>query len=318
MPATEGPRLLLVVGTGRSGTSTLTGVLKRLGYVVPGPEVAADTSNPRGFGEPRWVVDRHDALLARCGVQVADARPEAWDLAAAAAADPRERARVARWLGRHLADGHPLVVKDPRLAWFLPLWEGAAAEAGVVPAYVSMLRPPAEVVSSRRSRYNPRLEDAHGVAGWLNMVLGTEAATRGRPRAWVRYDALLTDWRRELARLGDALGLVVDAAAGGAGVDAFVEPALRRERAEQLDVPAPLAALAGDAWALLDHGERSPSELDQLRAAYAAYYRGCAAVARSSVIAAAPRGAGRPGPSRRPPMITSLTTALRRVFTARP
>ena len=302
-PVPDGPRLVLVVGTGRSGTSTLTGVLHRLGYVVPGPEVAADASNPRGFGEPAWVVERHDALLARAGVHVA--------------ADPRERARAARWLARHLAGGDRLVVKDPRLAWFLPLWVGAAAEVGVAPAYVSMLRPPAEVVGSRRARYNPRLEDAHGVAGWLNMVLGTEAATRGEPRAFVRYHALLGDWRHEVARLESDLGLRVDAGDPGA-VDAFVEPALRRERADELDLPAPLAALARDAWAALAEPEPPLAELDRIRTAYADDYRAGAAVTRSSVIAAAPRRDPRTPWSRRPPIVTSLTATLRHAFTTRP
>ncbi len=56
-------RLLLVVGIGRSGTSLLTTILGTLGFRVPQPEVKADETNPRGFGEPRWVVDFHTRLM---------------------------------------------------------------------------------------------------------------------------------------------------------------------------------------------------------------------------------------------------------------
>lgn len=48
--------LVLVVGTGRSGTSLLTGIVRELGYSVPQPELNPNETNPRGFNEPRWVV----------------------------------------------------------------------------------------------------------------------------------------------------------------------------------------------------------------------------------------------------------------------
>ena len=57
-------RVVFVVGSGRSGTSTMSGTLQTLGLHVPQPEVAADATNPKGFGEPQWVVDLHTELLA--------------------------------------------------------------------------------------------------------------------------------------------------------------------------------------------------------------------------------------------------------------
>src|SRR3712207_823965 len=67
--------LLLVAGSGRSGSSVFVGIVGNLGFHVPKPWVAADASNPRGFGESQWVVDRHTALLRQAKVQVTDARP---------------------------------------------------------------------------------------------------------------------------------------------------------------------------------------------------------------------------------------------------
>ena len=44
----------------------MSGTLQTLGIHVPQPEVKADDTNPKGFGEPQWVVDLHDELLKRC------------------------------------------------------------------------------------------------------------------------------------------------------------------------------------------------------------------------------------------------------------
>ena len=80
-PETPGARQMLVVaGSGRSGTSLFTGLAGRLGVYIPKPEVSANRSNPRGFGEPRWLVDYHNDLLSSVDVVIEDGRPEAWEL----------------------------------------------------------------------------------------------------------------------------------------------------------------------------------------------------------------------------------------------
>ena len=35
-----------------------------MGFHLPQPEVKANDTNPRGFGEPRWVVDFHHSCCA--------------------------------------------------------------------------------------------------------------------------------------------------------------------------------------------------------------------------------------------------------------
>ena len=48
-PASEASRQILVVaGSGRSGTSLFTGLTSRLGLHVPKPEVKSNRSNPTG------------------------------------------------------------------------------------------------------------------------------------------------------------------------------------------------------------------------------------------------------------------------------
>ena len=91
-------RVVFVVGSGRSGTSTMAGALQALGMHVPQPEVRADETNPKGFAESKWVVDLHHELLQRCHVQVSDARPSAWFETGKASVSGITRARLTEWL----------------------------------------------------------------------------------------------------------------------------------------------------------------------------------------------------------------------------
>ena len=300
-------RLVLVAGTGRSGTSTLVGVLRRHGIRVPEPEVAPDDTNPRGFGEPRWVVELHGRLLRQGKVQVADSRPAAWGMAADLV-DADTRVKVKRWLEEQFGVSDRLVVKDPRILWFLPLWTEVARELGAEPAFVTMLRPPPETVGSRRTYYNRGLEDPHGIASWLNLMTGTEHATRGQRRAFVRYHDLLDDWAPALDQVWRRTGLGDAPPAASEDPGEFIDPGLRRMRMtwQDLELPERLQALAAEAADCLDAlagggDDEDPAvlaRLDLARASYAAYYGEAESVAHSSVIAA--RQSSRPPPPTAP------------------
>ena len=305
-------KVLLVAGAGRSGTSTLAGIVSRLGMHVPLPEVPPDESNPRGFSEPQWVVDVHDEWLAESLVQVSDARPSAWfDTGRIASREPA-RIRVSEWLEPHF-DVHPeLVVKDPRLSWFLGLWRVAAIRTGATPVFATMLRPPAEVVGSKQKYYANKLGSAHLAASWVNMLLHTERATRpaegngdgdgGTGRVFVRYEDLLTDWVRTTMALGQALDLetIVHTRSDQIReVHRFIDPTLRRVTAtlDDLGLPRRLHELTGETWAQLDlladeGGDTLEvrATFDQLRQAYTDLYEESEAISRSSGVHARLQG----------------------------
>ena len=296
-------RVVFVVGSGRSGTSTMSGTLRTLGLHVPQPEVVADATNPKGFGEPRWVVDLHDELLKRSGVQVSDARPRAWLDAGQLGGDHATRERVTTWLEDQFALAEELVIKDPRAAWFLGLWRAAAERCGATPSYVTMLRPVTEVVGSKQAYYG-RMgagSDQGAVtrtAAWVNMMLHTERATRGERRAFVRYADLLDDWTQPVFALGEAFDLQAVKTAMAvdiAEVHRFVDPSLRRVTAgwDELGVPPRLREVADETWLVLDGladaGGDTPAAheaCDRLRAEYADQYAEAEAYAHSSVLAA--------------------------------
>ena len=135
---------------------------------VPLPEVPPDDSNPRGFSEPQWVVDVHDEWLAealRPGQRLA--APSAWFETGRICTREPARIRVSEWLEPHFAEHPELVVKDPRLSWFLGLWRVAAIRTGATPVFATMLRPPAEVVGSQAEvlRQQARLGPPRGQLG---------------------------------------------------------------------------------------------------------------------------------------------------------
>jgi hypothetical protein len=307
-PADTARQIVFVAGSGRSGTSLMSGILKNMGLHVPEPEVAADKTNPKGFGEPKWVVGFHEMLLGRVHVDPADARPGAWFDAGRACIQEANRSRLAEWLDPQFQAADALVIKDPRISWFLGLWRVAAVRVGAATSTIVMLRPPAEVVGSGNIYYGEgpgdasggRIDDISRLAGWLNVMLFTERATRGSRRSFVRYHDLLTDWTSTVVRVGEDLGLA-DVTNAGTGqmqeVHRFVDPELHRARTtwDDLSVPTVLRDLAEATWQQLDllaePGGDTPevhATLDGLRREYGILYAEAEALARSSVVAAGP------------------------------
>jgi hypothetical protein len=292
--------LVLVAGSGRSGTSLFSGILQRLGYYVPQPEVPADSTNPRGFAESQWVVDFHTRLLTKAGVQVSDARPAAWGATADVALDEAVHGELARWLGKQFRSSDHVLVKDPRLCWFLPLWKRCAEEAGASPRFATLLRHPAAVIESKQRSYGGWQGDVNRTAGWLNLTLFTERATREGHRVFVRYEDLLEDWTKTLGRVGEMLDLTVVRDAPAASIVStheFVDRGLSRSKANWADfaIPAALRQQVDVVWDLVsqlaeDGADRESviEELEAARAAYVSLYEDSEAIAQSS-IAAGPR-----------------------------
>jgi hypothetical protein len=290
-------RLLLVAGSGRSGTSLLTTIIAQLGFHIPQPEVQPDETNPMGFGEPQWVVDVHSGLLRRANVHASDARPDAWSATASMCLDERNVTAVHNWLQRRFTENDNVIVKDPRLLWFVPLWVrvGMACEARV--DILTTLRHPAEVVRSK-SRWYSRMDlsEANRLAGWLNTMLFTERGTRNHHRVFVPFDGLLDDWTQQIGRISETLDLpiLVNARARAqAAADAMVNRSLHRSRAswDDLDAPEEFLELADEVWSdllhLMSHDPDPASfqRLDKHRERYMGLYHAAESVAQSSASA---------------------------------
>jgi hypothetical protein len=286
--------LVLVSGSGRSGTSSLAGTLKRLGLRVPQPEVEASETNPRGFYEPQWVIDFHKRHLKELALFNIDSRPAAVGLVADHLASGEPTAELREWLAGQLDDeglrGQQVVVKDPHAFWFAHAWESATHDLDVDLRWLTALRHPAEVVGSRDIAYLSSQSDdlrltkeTSNVAGWVHAALLTEKAGRGDKRAFVRYTDLLADWRAALTPVQQQLDLAFDTDLGSRehhAVDDFIEPSMRKSQLTWDDVrtPAWLRDMAEEVWQLLGVLTSSPQDeaairrLDEIHDDYAARY----------------------------------------------
>jgi GT2 family glycosyltransferase len=228
-------RDVLVLGSGRSGTSMVTGALARAGYHLGEALHAPRAANPKGFFEAPEVNDLNDALLEGMlpvgstlgpgqrwlGVPRPGARPAPTD----------EQSRAIRRATAH----RPYCYKDPRFSFTLPAWREAAAGAGLV----CVFRHPAATAVSM-------VEEVHsapylaGVAFDVERALALWTATY---RAILDEHAGRGDWlflHYDQVLAGDGLARL--AAFTGASVDtSFPDGKLRRDLP---DVAVPAEALA--------------------------------------------------------------------------
>jgi hypothetical protein len=321
MTAAGARQLVLVVGVGRSGTSLVTGILGQTGFHIPQPEIKADETNPRGFGEPAWVVAFHRRLMSRLRVTVFDSRPAAFEITARAGSEPATQGQLRDWLAAQLREADALVVKDPRIGWFLPLWLSCSSDLGVPASFITMLRHPAQILASAKRSYGTWQTDASRAASWLNVMLETERATRGTARAFVHYENLLADWAGEVRRAGEVLGLPLLSGLERERfpqVDEFVDPTLHRSRVswQELAVPAAVRELADEVWRRLlllaePGGDTAAvcAKLDAARDSYLTLHAEAEAIAQSAVTAVKPR---RPASKQAPKAPPALRVRLAR------
>lgn len=295
-------KLVIVTGSGRSGTSSVAGTLKRLGLHIPQPEVEADERNPRGYYEPLWVAEFHKVFLDNIPVRTIDSRPDAGDIAMAEVT-PELESELRGWLAAELASQPAdavIAIKETRAYWVFPLWLRVAADVGAEVTSLTMLRHPAQVVRSRDSAYLAERSDTFrrqreiaNVAAWMNSVFETERATRGNARAFVPYYDLIGDWRVAMSLACGQLGLDPGPLTAPHPVDDFLTASLNRSGAEWdgLMIPPALIEMAERTWVaahvLVEKPEdaEAMAELDRLRVEYVALYESSAAIVLDETMA---------------------------------
>lgn len=216
----------LVLGMHRSGTSAVTQLLALAGASLPANVMPGDAHNEKGYFEPWKIAIFNDERLRAGG--------SAWDDIFAFPYRTLPKALEQDWQDRagKLFDAEyrratwPLM-KDPRATVLLPLWRAVLAERGIGVRCVIPVRHPLAVAASLARRDG--FAAAKSVLVWSGYMLAAEAYTRDLPRAFTAYDALLSDWRGEVARIETAHGAPLPrltlAAAGK--IDQFLTPDLR-------------------------------------------------------------------------------------------
>lgn len=219
----------LVLGMHRSGTSAVTQLLALGGAVLPANVMPGDEHNAKGYFEPWKIAMFNDERLR--------AARSAWDDPFAFPFKPLPPAEEQGWLDRALAmfdeefprTAWPLM-KDPRATVLLPFWREVLKARDVAARCVIPVRHPLSVAGSLRRRDG--FADQKSVLVWTAYMLAAEAYTRDLPRAFVGYDALLADWRSEVARIEAAHGAPLPKMTQAAAkrIDGFLTPELRHNQ----------------------------------------------------------------------------------------
>jgi GT2 family glycosyltransferase len=213
---------IVVLGMHRSGTSSVAGLLARMG-AWPGADsdLLIGPDNPRGHYE---LAELHTACLRRLAAAGGDWKRPPPD-APAAAIDAFRRA--AAGVLDTLDARRPWFIKEPRLCLvareLLPLLTR--------PAFVHVVRDPIEVADSLAAR--DRLDRTQALALWETYTRAAFAASRGWPRVLVDYAELVADPVGTTARLHAslaALGIERLSVPDDTTVTAWIEPALHRQR----------------------------------------------------------------------------------------
>jgi O-antigen biosynthesis protein len=225
------PVAIAVLGMHRSGTSALTRLLNLLGCDLGRSLLEPSDDNPRGFWENQEIVDCHGELLKAIGSYLDDflPLPDGWENRAEVAP---YRARLLDLLRAQFAGAPLWAFKDPRTCRLLPLWHSLLDEAGASSRFILMVRHPIEVHQSLAQRSGYPINKSMLMSS--THMLQAERHTRGRTRAIVTYEAVMSDWPAAVQRIGQELQIdwprSIDSIRQQAGE--FLDPDLRHHRAE--------------------------------------------------------------------------------------
>lgn len=213
----------------------LANLLAEMGAALPKSLLGSLPGNERGHFEPKEVVDANDRLLTKLGSDWRDwgQLPDEWDRSPIYR-DYRDE--LARLLRDNYGDSRLFVLKDPRLCRCFPLVRSVLSTLQVGCSVVLPYRHHAEVAASlfARDEINPD----HATALWIRHLLDAESHSRGLPRFFVSYAALLEDWRETLPRLAVSLGVEdFDTVAG----ESVVQQDLRHHVADSRPASRPSA-----------------------------------------------------------------------------
>lgn len=219
--------LLLILGMHRSGTSAYANTFALLGAALPRNLLSARSGNELGHFESERLLVEHDKMLDEIGSHWYDWSALSEDFFKSGLAR-MFAARFAEIVREEYGDAALIVVKDPRICRFVPIWREVAALLDADIKIITPFRNPMEVASSLRKRDNLSINESLLV--WTRHVLEAEFCTRDLPRAFVAYEALLGDWRSVVDQCSKEIGLNFPRRSPKAErkVDLYLDRGLRR------------------------------------------------------------------------------------------
>lgn len=227
---------ILIAGMHRTGTSALARTLNLLGADIGDRLLTASPDNTQGYWESGDVMQLNNEFFAHFGSSWHDLRPlpDGWVHAQWTVG---WRARLRALIHRRWSQTDLFLVKDPRLAYLLPVWLLELRAMEITPSVILTLRDPDEAAASLSVRDIEPLPTTTARFLWMRHLLDAEHASRGVARGMVRYSRLLADWRSTADGLATQLGLEWPVKPDDATpeINKFLQPALQHQRSADRD-----------------------------------------------------------------------------------
>ena len=224
-------KALLVLGMHRSGTSSVAGVLCKLGGTAPRTLFGAFDSNPKGHWESEEIFRLNDRILESVGSSWAD-----WRTIPASFSSSKHakdfRTKAIKTFKSEYQNGKLPIVKDPRICRLMPFWADVMKALDLDIHIVTPLRPPLDTARSLEARNG--IPIVVGVHIWLRYVLDAEFASRGMPRTIFTWAEFLEDWQMITGRIAGDAGIdwPISPEQAAAEIDDFLTNDLRHHTSE--------------------------------------------------------------------------------------
>ena len=199
-------RVAVVLGAGRSGTSTITRGLQALGVHLGDQLRPGGGKNPNGFFEDEGLLKLNKRLRKTLGLRaesVSLIEPHQWQTPAVQALKQEAQQTIRRWFGHLPLWGY----KYAGTLRMLPFWRDVFQALDLDVRYVVAIRNPISVARSR-AQLNPRRgTQEKSDLEWLVNVVPYFSAIRERPFVVVDYDLVIADAATQLERIATTLDL---------------------------------------------------------------------------------------------------------------
>jgi hypothetical protein len=221
------PRFIVVLGAGRSGTSTITRGLRALGVELGDQLRPGGGKNPLGFFEDEGLLKLNKRVRSALGLRadsVALIAPHQWQMPAVQTLAQEARETLRRRFSRYPIAGY----KFAGTLRMLPFWQMVFQSLELDVRYVMVVRNPVSVARSR-AQLNPRrgVQEKSDLE-WLVNVVPYFRAVRERPFVVVDYDLVMADAVTQLERIATILDVPLTAATT-AGIQEYAQQFLHAD-----------------------------------------------------------------------------------------
>ena len=255
-------KIIFIIGAHRSGTSLCAKVLGGCeGYELPS-SARSGPDNPKGFYEPFFVKEYHDKLLSQFGLTWDTFLPHRIDFPIIESSGIVSE--LVSLVNNDYPGGGDIILKDPRIVHFLPLWEKVSTMMKLEKHFVVPVRCPSAVAESLAKRNSTSV--SRSLLIWASSVIESEKNTRGESRSFVEFPNWASDVPTAISRIGFDLGVNFRICEPDDALTAFDPSLVHHHTSVFRDGRAGLLSLCNDIYGACKELGESPNEISLMEA----------------------------------------------------